>query len=254
MLTLIGLGLSDESDMTLRGVDAARSAEKVYMEMYTGKWSGSVERLHSMLGKDHISLLKRRDLEEDAGKIINEAKTRKVAILVQGDPLVATTHSSVFVEAKKRGVETRVVHSSSIFSAIAETGLHIYKFGSTVTLPFMEKTGGKLPRSVYDSIKENKSRGLHTLCLLDVGDYDGAPMNPRQAVDLLLAMERQFGEGVIGPAQKVVVLCSAGSGSKILYDEIEAVQAGSGNDTPSVIVVPGKLHFAEEDFLQSFKE
>jgi diphthine synthase len=254
MLNLVGLGLSDEQDLTLKGIDAAKSADKVYCELYTGKWAGSFEQLEKLVGKQ-VKLLKRKDLEEDSGKIVEEAKEKDVVVFVQGDPMVATTHSSLIVEAKRAGVRTRVVHNSSIFSAIAETGLHVYKFGSTVTIPFMEKTRGMLPRSVYDSIKDNKSRGLHTLCLLDINADATGFMTPTQAIDILLAMERQFGEGVIGPDEKVVVLCRAGSeDAKIFYDSIESLQAGIVSATPSALVVPGKVHFTEEEHLRVARE
>jgi hypothetical protein len=35
MLYLIGLGLGDEKDITLRGLEAVKKCEKVYMEAYT---------------------------------------------------------------------------------------------------------------------------------------------------------------------------------------------------------------------------
>lgn len=251
MLNLIGLGLSDEYDLTLRGIDTAKKSDKIYCEFYTGKWLGSVENLQKIIGKQ-VFILKRQDLEENAGRILNEATKKNIVIFVQGDPLIATTHSSLLIEAKKLGIETKIIHNSSIFSAVGETGLHAYKFGATVTIPFMEKTGGKLSKSVYDTIRQNKMSGLHTLCLLDVSSDARVFMNPSQAVDLLLAMERQFGEGVIGPAQKIVVLCRAGSDSQIFYNEIETFQAGVISATPAVVVIPGRLHFTEQEFLQKF--
>ena len=35
MLHLIGLGLADESDITVKGLDLVRKAERVYLEAYT---------------------------------------------------------------------------------------------------------------------------------------------------------------------------------------------------------------------------
>lgn len=35
MLFIIGLGLGDEKDITLRGLECVRKCEKVYMEAYT---------------------------------------------------------------------------------------------------------------------------------------------------------------------------------------------------------------------------
>lgn len=35
MLYIVGLGLGDEKDITLKGLEAVRTCEKVYMEAYT---------------------------------------------------------------------------------------------------------------------------------------------------------------------------------------------------------------------------
>jgi diphthine synthase len=35
MLYVIGLGLSDERDITVKGLDAVKSCERVYLEAYT---------------------------------------------------------------------------------------------------------------------------------------------------------------------------------------------------------------------------
>lgn len=251
MLILIGLGLVDEYDMSLRGIDAAKKSDKIYCELYTGKWEGNIENLEKILGKQ-VFFLRRIDLEEGSRKILDEATTRNIVIFTQGDPMVATTHSSLLIEARKMGIETKIIHNSSIFSAISETGLHVYKFGATTTIPFLEKTGGKLSKSVYETIKNNKILGLHTLCLLDISADATTFMSPTNAMEMLLAMERQFGEGVIEPYQKLVVFCKAGSAAKIFYDQIEILQAKNIIETPAVLVIPGKLHFTEEDFLQKF--
>ena len=165
MLVLIGLGLWDEKDITLRGIEEAKSSDEVYLEPYTTIWKGDVKKLEQIVGKK-ICLLKRRDLEENVEQILSRAEKLKISILVGGDPLIATTHSSILLEARKRGIETKIVHNASIISAIAECGLQIYRFGKPVTIPLPEKV--ELPKSVYDTIRENLQRNLHTLCLLDV--------------------------------------------------------------------------------------
>jgi diphthine methyl ester synthase len=35
MLYLVGLGLADETDITVKGLDVVRKAERVYLEAYT---------------------------------------------------------------------------------------------------------------------------------------------------------------------------------------------------------------------------
>ena len=96
MLSLVGLGLFDENDLTLRGIEEAKAADKVYIELYTSYWHGKMKNLEKIIGKK-IGVLQRKDLEDESEKILNEAKKKKIAIFVQGDPLVATTHSALIL-------------------------------------------------------------------------------------------------------------------------------------------------------------
>jgi diphthine synthase len=112
------------------------------------------------------SLLIARDLEEDNGKVILQAaKIGKAVFLVPGDPFIATTHVTLRIDAEKQGIKTRVIHGISIMSAIVSlSGLHNYKFGKTVTVPFADN----FSETPYNVIAQNKKLGLHTLCLLDL--------------------------------------------------------------------------------------
>jgi diphthine synthase len=168
---------------------------------------------------------------------------------VQGDPLVATTHSSLLLEAKKQKIKTKVVHNASIISAVAETGLHLYKFGPTVTVPFPEKTRGKLPESIYEVIKMNKARGLHTLCLLDVSE-EKKFMLPEQAIDILLQIENQRKEGVFTENTEIIVFSKAGSDeASIVYGKAKDLMKKKLKHLPSVLIIPGTLHFSEKEYL-----
>ncbi|MBI2084114.1 MAG: diphthine synthase [Candidatus Aenigmarchaeota archaeon] len=241
-LTLIGLGLFDENDLSLRAVEEAKNSDKVYIENYTGKWHGNLSNLENLVGKKIIQL-ERKDLEDDSNKIIQESKAKSISIFVQGDPLIATTHSALILEARKAGVETKIIHNASIFSAIGETGLHVYKFGPTVTISFPERAKGKLSKSIFETIEENKKRGLHTLCLLDVLAENDKYMTPKEAVEILLKGK------VVTAKDKAVVFGKAGSDKPhIEYTIAEEVKS---QDTPSVIIIPGKLHFSENEFLES---
>lgn len=250
MLILVGLGLFDENDLTLRGLDAAKKADKVYIELYTGKWGGSIENLSKIIGKE-IHELSRNDFEENSSKIIDEAKNKSVVIFVQGDPLIFTTHSSLLVEAKRQGIGTKIIHNASIISAIAETGLHIQKFGSSVTVPFPEKTKGKLPQSVYDAIKNNKEYNLHTLCLLDVIREENRYLKIGEALNILLKLEAQNGKEIITNGSKIVAF-SATNSSKIVYGKVQDL-INETFDTPSVIIIPGKLYFTEKEYLELYE-
>src|SRR3989338_4671148 len=99
MLYLIGLGLWDESDISLRAVEALKKCEEVYMETYTNKWLGNIRHLEETIGKE-VKPLKRLQVESDM--LIDIAKETDVALLIPGDPLVATTHIQLMIDAKSR--------------------------------------------------------------------------------------------------------------------------------------------------------
>lgn len=251
MLTLIGLGLFDEKDLTLRGVEAAKAADKIYLDFYTGLWNGNLNNLKKIIGKS-IEPVSRKDLEENCKKIIEEAKKKKVAIFVQGDPLVATTHTALILEARKNKIKTKIIHNSSIISAIAETGLHAYRFGPTITIPFPEKTRGKPPESVYDAIKMSRACNLHTLCLMDLIAEKKKFMKPKEALEILLQLEDQRRENVFTEDTEIIILCKAGSDKPlIVYGKVKELMKKKF-EIPAVLIIPGKLHFTEKEYLSLF--
>lgn len=251
MLILAGLGLYDEKDLTLREIEEARTADKVYLELYTSKWFGDSEKLKSVIGREVIQLT-RKELEEEGHKLIEEARDKKVVLFVPGDPLVATTHLALVSAARNEGIRVKIFHNSSIISAVAETGLHVYKFGPSVTIPFPEKTRG-LPESVYNVIKINKARGLHTLCLLDVDTEENKFMTANQGMEILLDIEGKRREEVFTKHTKIVVFARAGSDDPlIVYGKVEELIEEDFGSPPMALVVPGILHFTERKYLKFF--
>jgi len=247
MLSLIGLGLWNEEDITLKGINRAKNADKVYIELYTSKWYGILEKLEKIIGK-RIEILKRENLEEKSDQIVKEAMNKKVILFVLGDPLIATTHASLLFEAKKSGIKTEIIHNASIYSAIGETGLHAYKFGSTVTIPFPEKTSNKSPVSTSKLIKENKKIGLHTLLLLDIISEKNRYMTPNEGMKILL------GTKIFTNDTEVVVFARAGSDKPlIIYGKVEDLIEKDFGEPPFVLILPGKLHFTEKEYLDMFR-
>ncbi|KAH0463118.1 hypothetical protein IEQ34_007700 [Dendrobium chrysotoxum] len=169
MLYIVGLGLGDERDITIRGLEAVKSCKKVYIEAYTsllsfGLSSDGLSRMEKLYGKT-ITIADREMVEEKADEILTEASKFDVAFLVVGDPFGATTHSDLVVRAKKLSVEVKVIHNASIMNAIGVCGLQLYRYGETVSIPFFTETWR--PDSFYEKIQRNKELGLHTLCLLE---------------------------------------------------------------------------------------
>ena len=197
VIYFVGMGVYDEKGLTLEAVEVLRRVDLVFAETYTSCVHVNFERLEAIIGK-RIRVLSRREVEEKGEEIVIGAAKRglRVAFLSPGDCFIATTHMALRLEAHKSGVETRVIHGPSIYTvAPALVGLHIYKFGRSVTIPFPEH--GYMPKTPYEVIGENKRRGLHTLVLLDVNAEKKAYMTVNQALEILLLLEKRYGEGVI---------------------------------------------------------
>ena len=251
-LTFIGLGLHDEEGMTLRGLAAARKADAVFLELYTSLMPGlSLSRLEELVGKP-LRLVDRKVLEDlDAEPLMEEALSgRDVALLVPGDPMVATTHVAVRLRAEELGIRTRVIHAPSIISAVVGlTGLQAYKFGRTTTITYRE--AGLLSEAPYRAIAENSARGLHTLCLLDVRVEEGRFMTIREGLELLLELEEEKGEGLLGPDGLAVGIARAGSEEPVVRaGTIEQLLEQDFGPPPHALVIPGELHFLEAEALR----
>ena len=243
MLYLIGLGLWDERDISLRGIEACKECDQVYAELYTERWGGSLEVLGRIIGRP-ISILDRTALEENSMELIEKARERNIAILVPGDPLFATTHIKLLQEAEEELVKTRVIHSSSIITAVAEAGLNVYNFGRVVSIPMPHEKHH--PTMFYDEIVKNKSMGLHTLILLDI------EMHVQKGLEVLLEIEEKKKGNIVGGENRIIVVSQIGSGHK-------KIKYGKAKDflkedmpAPAAILIPGKLHFVEEEFLEDF--
>jgi len=249
-LVFVGLGLYDEKDVSLRGLEEVRDVQAVFAEFYTSLMSGlSVGRLRELVGRE-VVVVSRRSLEEEGGKeILRKARRGKVAFLVPGDPLIATTHVDLRLRAEREGIRTRVIHGASIVSAVLGlSGLQNYKYGRSVTIPFAE--AGFVSETPYRVIGENRERGLHTLCFLDIKADEKRCMTVRKGLEVLMAVEKKREMNVITRKTLVVGVARAGS-------EDPTVKAGYVGELmdyefggpPHSLVVPSRLHFMEAEAL-----
>ena len=238
MLFLIGLGLN-EKGISLEGMEILKNCEKVYLENYTVNFPYSFDELENVIGKKLINA--DRDLVE-SNRIIPEAKNENVALLVYGSPLTATTHISLIEEAKKQRVEYKIIYAVSVFDGIAETGLQIYKFGKIASMP-MWKESFK-PTSFADIVKENQSINAHSLILIDIG---------LELKDAINELQEALKEKEI-QTEKILVCSGLGTeNKKIIHDKIENFKNININK-PYCIIIPGKLHFFEEEVLKNLPE
>jgi len=169
MLYLIGLGLNAD-DISLRAREIIQKCSKVFLEAYTSillSYDDMLRLVQEVLQRDDLVQADRKMVEEQAEEIIlPPAMTGDVAFLVAGDALCATTHCDLYLRAIEKGIPVKVIHNASIVNAISGTGLQVYKFGWTVSVPFFDGTWR--PASFLDRCAANLGLKMHTLFLLDI--------------------------------------------------------------------------------------
>jgi len=250
-LVFVGLGLNDECGISLSGLAEAQSADSVFMETYTSLLPDfSMAHLEELIGK-HIQLLSRHDLEDDNGKrIFDAASMGKTVFFIPGDPFIATTHVTLRIEAVKRNIPTRIIHGASIISAIIGlSGLHNYKFGKTVTIPFRENFS-EVP---YNVIAQNKQIGLHTLCLLDLKVDEKRYLPIKDALEMLREIDQKRQLGITSDEAFAVGVARAGSKTPTLKaDFVSNLLNFDFGAPPMSLIFTGQLHFTEVDALIAF--
>lgn len=239
-LFLIGLGL-DDGDTSSKALDAIKRCSHIYLDSYTSK-GVNIKTLEKIINKK-INLTNRELLENKSRDVIEKAKKENVAILVYGDCLSATTHISLILECEKLKVKYEIIHGVSIFTAIGETGLNLYNFGKIASIPF-ENKNVKVP---YEILKNNQSLGMHTLFLLDLNPGGEKFMTIREGIEYLLD---------IGLFKEQLIVGCARLGRRdrfIKFGTAEKLKDIDFGKPPCCFIIPEKLHFVEEEFLEKFK-
>ena len=249
MFYLVGLGLFDHKDISLKGLECLRNVDKIYAEFFTSRLFGSsFEAIEDLVGQK-IEVLIRGEVEEEH-KFIEEAKTSDVALITGGDPLIATTHSDFLIQCSKKGIEYEVIHGSSILSsAPAISGLQGYKFGKVTTIPFPDYNF--YPKSPYIAIEENMKMDLHTLVLLDIQAHNDRYMTVNEGLEYLMNIKDDLDhEGMINEDTLAMGIARVGSSDV-------CVQAGRIGDLIGFdfggplhcIIIPSRLHIVEAEYL-----
>jgi len=252
VLCFIGLGLNDEKDISIKGLNLVKKADVVYLENYTAVLNCPIEAVEKLYEKKII--LADRDMVEKNPEttILKDAKDKNVAFLVVGDPFGATTHIDLLMRAKKAKIKTQVIHNASIISAVGVTGLQVYKFGKTTSIPFPDK--GFEPETSYDVLKENQKIGLHTLLLLDLRPKENKFMTIKDAINNLLKIELRRNEKVFTNNTFCIGCAKIGSlDQKIKVGKASELLKFDFGPGMHCLIVPGKLHFAEEEAIKRFE-
>ncbi|CAM9383614.1 unnamed protein product [Chrysoparadoxa australica] len=289
VLYMVGLGLGNERDITLRGkkscsrhslfahtlksatlfsgLDAVKECTKVYLEQYTSILGVDKDRLEKLYGRE-VTYADRECVESQAESIYGEAKESNVAFLVVGDPLCATTHTDLIIRARELGIQVEVIHNASVMGAAASCGLQLYTFGQTISIPLWDKEMGWTPSSFYEKIAYNRRGGMHTLCLLDIkvkepdfkemaqGRVRYLPpryMTIGEALTQLLEVEEQTKGGAYTPDTMAVGMARLGQESQVIIAGTMKELSGADFGGPlHSLVIAGELHPLEEEMMEMF--
>lgn len=250
MLTFIGIGLYDELDISQKGLKAIQDADYVFAEFYTSVLVGTtVLKLQEQYGKN-ITVLSREDVEQHPDFLIH-AKDRdsNIVFLTGGDSMVSTTHVDLRLRAKRMGIDTRVIHGSSISTAVCGlSGLQNYRFGKSATVPFpyTRKEKRIVSKTPVDTIAQNTDRDLHTLIFLDI-DKDSGYMSVNEAAGLLIEMDEKLA------TRLGVGIARAGSANPVVHaDSLEKLVQYDFGEPLHILIVPAELHFIEAEALVEF--
>jgi len=250
-LYFIGLGLCDEKDITVKGLEAVRKCDYVYLENYTSVLQCPVETLEILYHKK-IILANREMVERRAYEILEDAKDKNVAFLVVGDILSATTHTDLLLRAKEKHIECEFIHNVSIINAVGIVGLELYKYGKITSIPFT--TESFMPETPYDVIKMNRKEGLHALVLLDLRPDEQRYMTVNQAINYLLHIEYNRKENVF--TEDTVCIGCARIGCKDFKIKIGKAKDLLHEDFGKplhCLIIPGAMHFVEEEAIKQWE-
>ncbi|MGC9309272.1 MAG: diphthine synthase [Candidatus Nanoarchaeia archaeon] len=231
---LIGLGL-DVRSISLEALETIKNCQEIYLENYTTDFPYHIKEIEGIINKT-IKPLNREDVESE--KLIEQSKDRDIALLVYGNPLAATTHIQLIIKARKEKINYKVIHAESILTSISETGLQLYKFGKTASMPKFEEN--YKPDSFLDIILQNEKIKAHTLLLTDIS------LSCKKALKQLQETCKKRNVSI----DKLIICSRIGTkDSKIYYDTPEQLSKQEIK-FPFCIIIPSELHFIEKEALE----
>lgn len=249
VLFLVGAGLANE-DLSMRAISAMKKS-KLYIDQYTSFVSSERISFFEGIAGKHVHRLTRNDMEENVGKLVEEAKSSDIAIITGGDPLIATTHKILAIEAEKRNINIEIIHAPSIITAsIGESGLDFYRFGSTCTIPMWHEH--YKPVSFYETILANHANRLHSLLLIDYNQDSESSMPISEAVRILEESEAHYGKGLITSNTKMVVISNMGSPAvQKLYGTLKVLKSVELQKGPFVMIMPSEISIIENEAMKA---
>ena len=247
MLWFVGLGISGFKSIPSEALDILSKADIVYLEQFT-----------SPIGKSDLVKIKnatkgefkpaKRWLVEDGNEILENAKKKKVVLLSYGDPYIATTHIELRTRAIEEKIKTYSIHASSSLTAmIGECGLHFYKVGRIATIMNEMKS----LTTPYYIIYKNIIEGNHTVLLLEYNQDKDFFLDPKDALNGLLEIEKGQRRNVISSSTYAIVASRIGfKDQSVISGKVSSLKKKDFGKPPHTVIITGRLHFTESDALK----
>lgn len=240
MIGFISSGFNPPQSLTQEEIGFMENSEIIIVDTYTSPYFLKEFEKRELIFADREKL-------ENFEWLLEEKKN--ISIVIPGDSFSATTHFSIYREARLRGIEVKVFHNSSIYpSAATRIGLHLYKIGPPVSLPRFRENFK--PLSPYEKILENIERKLHTILLLDTEP----PLFLNEALEELTWMEGKMRKNLFTDQSEIGVVSSLGNErEKIVFAKIERIRKWNEGEPPFTIIIPAELHFQEKEAVELFR-
>ena len=172
--------------------------------------------------------------------------------MVPGDPLIATTHISILLEASKNKIKWKVLPGvSGVTAAMVASGLQFYKFGRTVTIPGPWRSVKAY--SVVEYIYCNLEKGLHTLLLLDY--IEGRMLQPWEAAKAILELEKELSreEAFYPILERLIIIIVERAGledQRVLWSKLKRLALSNHKSPPPTsLIIPGRIHPTEAEVI-----
>ena len=241
-LYMMGLGLEDEKSISLKALEKIKLCNELYLENYTSILQVQKSKLEKLYNKK-IILADRELIESNFSNIILKAKKENIALLIPGDVFSATTHISIFQEAKENNVKIEIYNNASVLTAVGITGLELYKFGRTASIPF---DNSKIITPVT-ILKDNQKSNLHTLFLLDLNPKENKFLTIKEAIEYLE-------KNKVSSKEKALACARLGCKDYLIKSgALSDLKSKDYGKPPYCLIMPSKLHFIEEEMFNSWK-
>lgn len=248
MLYLIGSGINGYGSMPYEGILACKKSEQIYLERYTNIISDSdLAMLEKLIGKKIIEI-SRQELETGFEKnIMPKAGAKDVSLIIVGDPLSATTHIELLKECKEKNINWKVIHASSIYSSLCETGLFVYKFGKSASIPYPEKNYA--PTSFFDIIETNWKNNAHSIVFLDIKKDQERYMSVNEGLNILLKISKDR-NSFLNEETEIIGVSRLGYDDQIIkFGKIKELINFDFKGRPQILIIP-KLSDIEIEYVK----